>query len=120
MVRSFRHKGRLGKPWTGRTEDELWRRVLSQIVVVGRAEPGYRLQHDRKIASQLTIRKLGVFETEVELRKHLHGIFVAIGVRYAGDSWRTDKKALAGARNFRVLQEAGGPRRFFQAIASLK
>jgi len=120
MVRPFRHKGRLGKPWTGRTQDELWRRVLSQIVVVGRAEPGYRLQHDRKIARQLTIRKLRAFKTEAELRKHLHQIFVSIGVRYAGESWRTDKKALAGTRNFHVLQEAGGPRRFFHAIASLK
>src|SRR6185369_8883679 len=104
MVRPFRHKGRLGEPWTKRTEDELWRRVLSQIVVVGRAEPGYRVQHDRRIAGQLTIRKLKALKTEAELRKYLHQIFVRIGVRYAGDSWRTDGKARAGARNFRVLQ----------------
>jgi hypothetical protein len=111
---------RLGKPWTARTEDELWRRVLSQIVVVGRAEPGYRLQHDKTISRQLTIRKLKAFKSDVVLQKHLHRIFLSIGVRFAGNSWRSDRKALAGTRNFRIIQQAGGPSRFFGAIAKLK
>jgi hypothetical protein len=56
----------------------------------------------------------------VKLQKHLHRIFLIIGVRYAGNSWRSDRKALAGAQNFRIIQKAGGPRRFFGTIAKLK
>jgi hypothetical protein len=120
MVRPHLGKNQPGKSWKKRTDDELWRRVLSQIVVVGRAEPGHRLQHDPTIARQLSIRRLRAFHRDAELQKHLHDVFVKIGVRYTGKNWRSDKKAKAGTKNFRTLIKAGGPRKFFEKVAKLQ
>jgi hypothetical protein len=100
MVRPYLVKDRPGKSWENRTDDELWRRVLSQIVVVGRAEPGHRLQHDPAISRQLSIRRLRTFQRDAELQRHLHDVFVRIGVRYTGKNWRSNKKAAAGTKNF--------------------
>jgi hypothetical protein len=100
MVRPYLVKDRPRKSWENRTDDELWRRVLSQIVVVGRAEPGHRLQHDPAISRQLSIRRLRTFQRDAELQRHLHDVFVRIGVRYTGKNWRSNKKAAAGTKNF--------------------
>jgi hypothetical protein len=54
------------------------------------------------------------------LRKHLHRVFVSLGVRYAGRNWKVDKKAAAGAKNFRIIMKAGGPKAFFTEIAKYK
>jgi hypothetical protein len=110
-----RYKGqvKLGEPWSKRTDDALWRKVLGQVVVIGRAEPGERLQHDPKIAGRVSVRKLGGFQSEAALRRYLHELFAELKVRYVGSNWKNDWKAAASARNFRVLMAAGGPRRFF-------
>ncbi len=119
-VRSFRDQVTLGAPWNKLREDDLWRKVLCQIVVVGRAQPGYRLQHDRKIGSWVSIRRLSKFRNEAALRKHLHKVFVEIGTRYVGTNWQSDRKAAAGAKNFRILMKAGGPKKFFEQVAKCK
>jgi hypothetical protein len=117
LARPFVGRHELGKAWHQRTGDELWRRVLSQIAVVGRAEPGHRVQHDPLIAEQVSINRLKKLSTEVRIAKHLHDVFVRIGVRFAGKSWQADRKARAAARNFLRLRDAGGPKCFFSTIS---
>jgi hypothetical protein len=116
-VKRYKSQVKLGKPWNKWTDEQLWRKVLCQIAVVGRAEPGERLQHDPKIRGEVSIQKLSRFRSDTELQKHLHTVFVGLGVRYVGRNWRNDKKAAAGVKNFRILMKAGGPKRFFGNIA---
>ncbi len=116
----FKRQVSVGTPWTERSDDELWRRVLSQIAVIGRAEPGNRLQHDSKIARLVSIKRLAEFNNDLKLQRYLHRVFAKIGVRYVGSNWRNDKKAAASAKNFRTLMQAGGPRKFFEGIARCK
>jgi hypothetical protein len=116
FVRPYKNQVTLGKPWNQRTENELWIKVLGQIAVVGRAEPGERLQHDPKIKRQVSIRRLKRFRSDADLQKYLHGVFMRLGVRYVGSSWRNDRKAAAGVANFRKLTE-NGPKKFFEQIA---
>ncbi|MGA7189832.1 MAG: hypothetical protein WBY66_15165 [Candidatus Acidiferrales bacterium] len=120
IARPYKKRAKLGKPWTKRTDDELWRKVLGQIAVVGRAAPGERLQQDPEIGRKVSIKKLNKFRNDAELQKYLHRVFVRLGVRYVGRSWNNDKKAAAGTQNFRRLMKAGGPKRFFERIASCK
>jgi hypothetical protein len=112
-----RTRVKLGKPWIKWSDEELWRKVLGQIAVVGRAEPGERLQHDPKIRRKISIKRLKRFQTDTEMQKHLHEVFVSLGVRYVGRNWKTDKKAAAGVKNFRKLMKDGGPKQFFAKIA---
>ena len=118
-AKRFKSKVNPGKPWNKWTDEELWLKVLGQIAVVGRAEPGERLQHDPRIGRKVSIKKLSRFRTDTELQKYLHKVFVSLGVRYVGRNWRNDKKAAAGVKNFRRLmgKDEGGPKRFFAKIA---
>lgn len=118
-AKQFKTKAKPGKPWEKWTDEELWKKVLGQIAVVGRAEPGERLQHDAKIGRKISIKRLSKIHNDSELQKYLHKVFVNLGVRYVGRDWRTDKKAAAGVQNFRKLtgKEEGGPKQFFRKIA---
>src|SRR5258707_5817450 len=79
---------KLGRPLDKWTDDELWRKVLGQVVVIGRAAPGERLQHDRKIAPRVSVKKLKRFQADTELQKYLHELFVELKVRYVGSNWK--------------------------------
>jgi hypothetical protein len=113
-VKRYKNRVRLGKPLEQWSDEELWRKVLGQVVVIGRAEPGERLQHDRRVARKVSIRKLRSFQSDVAMRKYLHKVFVGLKVRYVGKSWKNDWKAAASARNFRILMAEGGPIQFFR------
>jgi hypothetical protein len=95
--------------------------VLSQIVVVGNAAPGERLQRDPNVASQVSIRRLKKFHSDAALRKYLHEFLAAIGARYVSKkkAWQKDRKARAAVCNFRALMKAGGPKKFFKRVAAL-
>ncbi len=115
----YRRRAELGKQWNQRSEDELWLKVLGQIVVVGNARPGYVLGRSREARKQLSVARLQVLSGKAR-QKHVHRILLAIGTRYVGKNWISDKKSRAAARNFQALMQAGGPRRFFQKCAALR
>lgn len=120
IARRYKNNVKLGKPFFRWTDDELWLKVLGQIAVVGRAEPGERLQHDPKVKRQVSVRKLRGIQSDARLQKYLHGVFLDLGVRYVGNSWKNDRKAAAAVKNFRKLMAAGGPKKFFQQIEERK
>jgi hypothetical protein len=114
-------KMKLLKPWNKRTDDELLRKVLGQVAVIGRAEPGERLQRDPRIARKLSVKKLDSFRSDVALQRYLHTQFAKLKIRFSlGSTWQRDWKAKACARNFRTLMAKGGPTQYFQHIANFK
>jgi hypothetical protein len=120
-ARPYKNRVKFGPPWDKRTEDDLWRTVLSQIVVVGSAAPAERLQRDPNMAKKVAIRHLKKCHSDVVLQKHLHKVLVEIGTRYVSKKkgWKEDRKARAAVCNFRALMKAGGPKRFFKRVAAL-
>jgi hypothetical protein len=113
-VKRYKNGVKLGKPLKKWSDEELWRKVLGQVVVIGRAQPGERLQHDRRIAKTVSIRKLKDLGSDTARRKYLHRVFVELKVRYVGGNWKNDWKAAASARNFKSLMADGGPIQFFR------
>jgi hypothetical protein len=116
LVRHY--KPQMGKSWRKCTENELWFKVLSQIVVAGNAAPGYvllRSESARRILSFSRLKKLN----PQRRRKIIHQVLQAIGTRYVGKSAK-NKKTNAALHNFDALVDAGGPRQFFKTIASMK
>ena len=119
IARRYKKQAKLGKPLDRWTDDELWRKVLGQVAVIGRAEPGERLQHDPKIGRKVSIKKLRSLQSDRLRQEYLHTLFANLDVRFSrGSSLKKDWKAVASVRNFKVLMEKGGPRKFFQAIES--
>ncbi len=120
-VRRYKNRVKLRKPWNRLTDEELWRKVLGQVVVIGRAEPGDRLQHNSKMKNKVSVKRLSRFQTDADLQRYLHELFVKLNVRYVGTDWKKDWKSKASVKNFRILMAAGGPKQFFQnQIASCK
>lgn len=120
IAKPYKKKVKLGKPFARWKDNELWLKVLGQIAVIGRAEPGERLQHDPKIKRRVSIRRLKRLRSDADLRRYFHSVFVGLGVRYVGSNWRRDAKAAAAMKNFRTLTRNGGPRKFFEQIEGFK
>jgi len=117
-----RYKARVEPPrsWKQRTPDELWRRVLAQIIVVGNAAPGYLLERSGGAKEAVAVRRLNRYgRNRPRLQKHLHHVLRILGTRYVGKDWRRDRKSQAAAENYLILRNIGGPKRFFAGVASL-
>jgi hypothetical protein len=121
-TRPYSERAQFGPHWNERTEDDLWRTVLSQIVVVGNAAPGERLEREPNLAKLISIRRLKRCPSDSALQKYLHKFLGRIGTRYVSKKekrWKEDKKARAAVCNFRALMNAGGPTKFFKQLAVL-
>jgi hypothetical protein len=112
------YKPQMGKPWRKCNEDELWFRVLSQIVVAGNAAPGYVLRRSEAARRLLSFSRLKKLKPQ-RRRKVIHSVLQAIGTRYVGKRAK-NRKVDAALHNFDALVKAGGPKPFFQKIASVK
>lgn len=111
------YKPRMTTSWRKRCEDELWLRVLSQVVVAGNAAPEYTLRTSAAVKEKLGFRRLKKLSPQ-RRRRAIHGVLRAIGTRYVGKSTK-NAKVDAALHNFHALCDAGGPKRFFQGIAAL-
>src|SRR5215470_9850076 len=91
LRRLVRHYSpQMGKSWKRCTADELWLRVVSQIVVAGNAAPGYvllRSEAAKRILSYSRLKKLSLQHR----RKTIHSVLQAIGTRYVGKSAKNRK-----------------------------
>ena len=74
IVGRYRNKVKLGKPWNKRTDDELWRKVLSQIVVVGRAEPGIDSNEIQNLRRQVSIKALKALQVMGSCKYSTRGV----------------------------------------------
>ncbi len=111
-------KPKMGKSWKRRTPDELWLRVLSQIVVAGNATPGDTLRNSPAVRERLGYSRLKKLPTRLR-RQQIHRVLHAIGTRYVGKNSRS-VKIDAAVHNFQVLVDAGGPLKFFEEVAAEK
>jgi hypothetical protein len=112
------YKPQMTSSWKKRTEDELWLRVLSQVVVAGNAAPGDTLRTSKAVRERLAFRRLKKLNPQ-RRRRIIHGVLRAIGTRYVGNR-ANNAKVNAALHNFDTISEAGGPKRFFHKVASLK
>ena len=104
--------------WRQLSNDDVWIRVVIQVVVVGRAEPADRL-HDYELRRRLAWNRISRMD-DVETAKTISYILRKIGARYAGSDWRTCKKTKALIRNRNYLRiHPGGPRGFIKDVATL-
>jgi hypothetical protein len=109
-------KPEMGKPWIQRDPDDLWLRVLSQIVVAGNAAPGDTLQHSPAVKEKLGFDRLKKLTPQLR-RQRIHSVLRAIGTRYVGKKNKS-RKVDAAVHNFEQLVEAGGPVGFFSLVAA--
>src|SRR5579862_8748041 len=115
LVRPY-GKPDMGKPWIQRDPDDLWLRVLSQIVVAGNAAPGDTLRCSPAVKEKLAFDRLRKLTPRLR-RQRIHSVLQAIGTRYVGKK-NKNRKIDAAVHNFKQLVDAGGPVRFFGLVAA--
>src|SRR5713226_1542554 len=83
LVVRYRKEVRPWKSWKRRTPDELWTKVLAQVIVVGNAGPGYLLERSVEAKRQVSLSRLKRFRSDrAAVQRHLHRILSALGTRY--------------------------------------
>ena len=109
-------KPKMGESWRHLTPDELWLKVLSQIIVVGNAAPVDTLERSEAIKKKLAFSRLK--RLGLQQRRHvLHSMLQEIGTRYVGKK-TPNRKVDAAVHNFEALDDAGGPEKFFDQVAA--
>ncbi len=108
----------MGQSWEQRrrNKDELWIRVLSQIVVAGNAAPGETLLSSPAVIEKLAFNRLKKLTPRLR-RQRIHQVLLAIGTRFVGKKTK-NHKIDAAVYNFNQLDKAGGPVRFFADVAA--
>jgi organic hydroperoxide reductase OsmC/OhrA len=100
------------------TEDDVWIRIVSQVVVVGNARPEEELQKAERRA-RLSWAKLS-HATDEEARQAIWQVLRDIGARYAGKQADKCAKTAAILQNLRVLaRHPGGPVGFLRRLGEL-
>ena len=112
------YKPQMGKSWKERSSDELWIRVLSQVVAAGNAAPVYTLENSVAVRERLAYARLQKLPSRLR-RQGIHCVLRAIGTRYVGEKPR-NRKVDAALHNFEAMVKAGGPQRFFNKLAARK
>jgi hypothetical protein len=113
-----RYRPRMGKAWRHLTPNELWLRVLAQIVVAGNAAPADMLERSEAVKEKLAFPRLRKLSPR-QRRQVIHSVLRAIGTRYVGEKSK-NAKIDAALHNFDALEKAGGPVAFFKKVAAEK
>src|ERR1700693_2743906 len=92
--------------WRDASNDDIWIRVVSQVVVVGNAAPAEQLwtQPIRKRIGWRHLTKL----SETKAEKEIWSVLREIGTRYCGKHSRSCRKTAALMRNLKYLREYAG------------
>ena len=106
------------KNWRDLSNNDVWIRIMSQVVVVGSAKPAKRLW-DKTIRSRVEWQRLRRMD-ETEAAETIWSALKEIGARYVGRALDACPKTKALLRNRDVLMKyPGGPQGFIKDVAEL-
>lgn len=106
--------------WKEKTDDDVWIRSISQVVVVGRSEPAERLK-DKPIRSRLNWSRISSMTIESAQTEIWDLLRNEIKARYAGKQVETCVKTKAIMKNRKCFMEfPGGPTAFLEKVAFME
>jgi hypothetical protein len=108
--------------WRGSSNDEIWTRVMSQVVVAGKSSPAKKLWN-QSIQTRIAWNKVSTL-SEANARRHIWSVLNDIGARFRGKTSDSCKKTTALLHNLSYLRgfsdDGGGPKEFLKHVATLK
>src|SRR5689334_23171984 len=97
--------------WHTASNDDVWIRVVSQVVVVGRADPADRLR-DKRIRERIAWQRLSQM-SKSDAANNIWQVLRDIGARYSGRTITSCRKTSALMRNLDYLKHyPNGPKGF--------
>ncbi|MFY8299476.1 hypothetical protein AAEU28_11965 [Pseudoalteromonas sp. SS15] len=91
-------------------DDDVWIRIVSQVVVVGGAKPAELLK-DKEVKAKISWENLKSL-TEGNRKRVIWEVLKQIKARYAGKSIESCKKTDAIFKNFEIIKSEYGPKSF--------
>lgn len=105
--------------WRGRNNEEIWRYVIGQVMVVGGSASADRFIDRKDLCKKVSYRKLCEL-TPSMARKAIHSVLREVGCRYASSSLTKCRKTAALAHNLKVFMHTpGGPKGFLRHLSEL-
>jgi hypothetical protein len=121
VVKVFAAKADIPKlhAWKRLSDDEIWRRFIVQVAVVGNAESGARLARSLRARKTLALEKL-VPLSFARRRALVNKSLRDSGFRYSSQEFEKCRKTSAVTRNFDFLSAfPGGPKGYIKSLLKL-
>lgn len=105
--------------WRTASNDDVWIRLVSQVVVVGRAEPAEHLR-EKDVRRRIAWGRVTEMSDRVAAN-NIWQVLQDIGTRYCGRNLHSCRKTAALMRNLEYLKRyPKGPKGFLRDVATLK
>jgi hypothetical protein len=105
--------------WRARTNEEIWRYIVGQVMVVGGSASADRFRASPDLLRKASYRRLCELNPS-DARADINSVLREAGTRYASSNISKCRKTAALAHNLRVLQHTkGGPKGFLKRVSQL-
>jgi hypothetical protein len=88
--------------WKAQTNNTIWLKVITQIIVVGSSTPAHRFNKRPDLKKHVSYNKLLEIENQEELELTINRVLRAVGTRYASSDISKCRKTKALAHNLTV------------------
>lgn len=106
--------------WIGLSENDIWLRFITQILIVGSYAPAEKFENNIKLKEMVNYSTLQKLKKDEDKMKAIHFVLREIGCRYVGEDMNKGWKVKSLTYNFNKLQQFdGGPKGFLSMLEDL-
>src|SRR5665648_104627 len=69
--------------WVNFTNNDIWLRVVTQVMVVGSSSPYEKFFHNERLKQEINYESLLLIKNELEIGKKINQVLLSVGTRYA-------------------------------------
>jgi len=123
IKKQFLEKTRVPKEnnWRRWINDEIWRYIIEQVIVVGNSKPAEKFRKDVDLRRQVSYKELAKIKDENKVKRKINYVLRAVGTRYASSNILKCKKTDALAHNLRVLKTFNdGPKGLLRRLSEFE
>jgi hypothetical protein len=107
--------------WKAQTNNDLWLKVITQVIAVGSSTPVNRFNERPDLMHQVSYNELLAIESQDELVRTINHVLRAVGARYASADISKCRKTKALAYNLTVFKGfKDGPKELLMTLSELK
>lgn len=100
--------------WKSMSDNDIWLRIITQVIVAGKAEPANKFNNDIELKESVSYKRLLQINDEEEIKEIINYVLRAVGARYASSDIKKCKKTNSLLHNFKVLNSYScGPKELF-------
>jgi len=90
--------------WKKLSNNDIWLRVIRQVIVVGNSDPVGKFDNDRDLQKRVRYERLAKIKTQSQLEKDVNSVLRAVGARFASRSVKKCRKTQALVHNLKVFR----------------